>query len=143
MLRSTSTIPYSRVPVLFRTQEYQYYSVLRSTNLKLKLQCTPTAYASYLTGCPSIPHDVAHVETRGKAMGKTGVQKAKLRHLVLELPVGHSCSVPVDDAKVGHGDFLSRGVAVNGRRVEHKALACGEPLLRLVLLLCILLLDVI
>ncbi len=24
-------------------------------------------------GGPSIPHDVAHVETRGNAMGKTGI----------------------------------------------------------------------
>jgi len=87
--------------------------------------------------------DVAHVENCGKAVGRTGVQKAKLRYLVLELPVGHSRSVAVDDAKVGLGDFLSGGVAVNGCHVEHEALACVVPLLCLVLLLCILLLDVI
>jgi hypothetical protein len=98
-----------------------------------------------LLDSPSIPHDVAHVETCGKAVGKTGVQKAKLRYLVLELPVSHSCGVAVDDAKVGLGDFLSLsgGVAVNGCHIEHEALACVVPLLRFVLLLCILLLDVI
>jgi hypothetical protein len=60
-------------------------------------------------GGPSIPHDVAHVETRGEAVGKTGIQKAKLKNLVLELPVGHSRGVPVDDAKVGLRDFLGEG----------------------------------
>ncbi len=64
-------------------------------------------------GGPSIPHDVAQVETHGKAVGETNVRKAKLRHLVLELSVGHSHSVAVDDAKVGLGDFLGRGVAVD------------------------------
>ncbi len=92
---------------------------------------------------PSIPHDVAHVETCGKAVGKTGVHKTKLRYLVLELPVGYSRSVVVDDAKVGLGDFHSGGVAVNGCHIEHEALACVVPLLCLVLLLCVLLLDVI
>ncbi len=96
-----------------------------------------------LLDSPSIPHDVAHVETCCKAVGKTGVQKAKLRYLLLELPVGHSRGVTVDDAKVGLGDFISRGVAVDGCRVEHKALACVVLLLCLVLLLCVLLLDVI
>jgi hypothetical protein len=96
-----------------------------------------------LLDSPSIPHDVAHVETCGKTVGKTGVQKAKLRYLVLELPVGYSHSVAVDNAKVELGDFLSRGVAVDVCYVEHKALACVVPLLCLVLLLCVLLLDVI
>ncbi len=45
--------------------------------------------------------------------------------------------------KVGHGDFLSGGVAVGRRCVEHEALTQGMSFLRLVLLLCILLLDVI
>ncbi len=54
---------------------------------------------------------------------------------MLELPVVHSCGVAVDDVKVGLGDFLGGGVAVNGCRVEHEALARGVPLLRLVFLL--------
>ncbi len=62
---------------------------------------------------------------------------------MLELSVGHSPGVTVDDAEVGLGDFLSGGVAVDGRCVEHEALACVVPLLRLVLLPCVLLLDVI
>ncbi len=76
-------------------------------------------------------------------MGKTGIQKAKLGHLVLELSAGHSCGVAIDDAEVGLGDFFGGGVAVDGCRVEHKALACVVPLLCLVLLPCILFLDVI
>ncbi len=62
---------------------------------------------------------------------------------MLELSVGHSRGVAIDDAEVGLGDFLSGGVAVNERRIEHKALARVVPLLHLVLLPCILLLDVI
>ncbi len=77
------------------------------------------------------------------AVGKTGIQQAKLGHLVLELPVSHSCGVAVDDAKVGLGNFLGGGVAVGGGCIEHKALACGVPLLHLDFLLCVLLLDVI
>ncbi len=50
--------------------------------------------------------------------------------------------VAVDDAKVGLGDFLGRGVAVDGCRVEHEAFARGVPLLHRVLLR-VLLLDVI
>jgi hypothetical protein len=76
-------------------------------------------------------------------MGKTGVRKAKLGYLVLELSAGHSCGVAVDDAEVGLRDFLGGGVPVDGRRIEHEALACVVPLLCLVLLPCILLLDVI
>ncbi len=60
-----------------------------------------------------------------------------------ELSVGHSCSVAVDDAEVGLGDFLGGRVAVDGRCVEHKVLARVVPLLHLVLFLCVLLLDVI
>ncbi len=62
---------------------------------------------------------------------------------MLELPVGHFCGVAVNDAKVGLGDVTSGGVAVNGRRIEHEALPCGVPLLRLVFLLRLLLLGVI
>ena len=76
-------------------------------------------------------------------MGKTGIWKAELGHLVLELPVGNSHGVAVDDAKVGLRDFLGGGVAVDGCRVKHKVLACVVPLLCLFLLLPILLLDVI
>ncbi len=94
-------------------------------------------------GGSSIPHDVAHVETCGKAISKTGVRKAKLGHLVLELSVGHSRGVAVDDAEEGLGDFLGGGVTVNRCCIEHQVLACVVPLFCLVLLPCILLLDVI
>ena len=43
-------------------------------------------------------------------MGKTGISVAKLQHLALELFVGHSGGVAVDDAKVGHWDFLGGGL---------------------------------
>ncbi len=76
-------------------------------------------------------------------MGETGLQKAMLAHLVLGLSVNYSRGVAVDDTEVGLGDFLGKGVAVDGRRVEHEALASVVPLLCLVLLSHILLLDVI
>ncbi len=76
-------------------------------------------------------------------MCETGIRKAELGHLVLELSVGHSRGVAVDDAEVGLRDFLRGGVVVDGRRVEHKALARVMPLLCLVLLPHVLLLDVI
>ncbi len=63
--------------------------------------------------------------------------------MVLEFFVGHTGSVTVDDAKVGCRDFLGGGVAVGRRCIDHKALTRGIPFLRLVLLLCNLLLDVI
>ncbi len=44
-------------------------------------------------------------------MDKTGISVAELRHLALELFVGHSGGVAVDDAKVGCWDFLGGGVA--------------------------------
>jgi hypothetical protein len=90
-----------------------------------------------------VPQDIAHVEARGKAMGKTGISMAELQHLALELFFGHSGGVAVDDAKVGRWDFLGGGVAVGGRRVEHEASTRGMPFLRFVLLFCILFLDVV
>ncbi len=62
---------------------------------------------------------------------------------MLELSVGHSRGFTVDDAEVGLGDFLGGGVAIDGRCIEHEALACVVPLHCLVLLPRILLLDVI
>ncbi len=94
-------------------------------------------------GSAIVPQDIAHVEAKSKAMGKTSVSVAELRHLALELFVGHSSSVPVDDAKVGCWDFLGRGVAVGGRRVEHEVSTCGMLFLCFVLLFCILFLDVV
>ncbi len=90
----------------------------------------------------SIPHECTNGYT-GKAVGKTSILMVKLKHLVLELPVGHSCRIAVDYAKVGLADFLSGGVAVDAHHVEHEALVRGVPLHCLVFLLCILLLDVI
>ncbi len=63
--------------------------------------------------------------------------------MVLEFLVGYSGGVAVDDAKVGRGDFLGGGVAVDRCCIEHKGLTRGMPFLRLVLLLCVLLLNVI
>ncbi len=63
--------------------------------------------------------------------------------MALELFVGHSGSVAVDDAKVGCWDFLGGGVAVGGRHVEHEASTRGMPFLCFVLLFCILFLDVV
>ena len=45
--------------------------------------------------------------------------------MALELFVGHSGSVAVDDAKVGCWDFLGGGVAVGGRHVEHEVSTRG------------------
>ncbi len=90
-----------------------------------------------------IPQNIAHVNACGEAVGKACIAKAELQHLVLEFFVGHSGGVTVDDAKVGCGDFLGRGVAVSRRCIDHEALTCGMPFLNLVLLLCILFLDVI
>ena len=61
----------------------------------------------------------------------------------LEVPVGHTCGIAVDDAKVGRGNFFCWGIAVGRRCVEHKASTGGVSLLGLVLLPCILLLDVV
>ncbi len=94
-------------------------------------------------GSAIVPQDIARVEAQGKAMGKTGVSVAKLQHLALELFVGHSSGVTVDDMKVGRWDFLGGGVAVGGRHVEHKASTRGMPFLRFVLLFCIHFLDVV
>ncbi len=63
--------------------------------------------------------------------------------MALELLVGHSSSVAVDDAKVGCWEFLGRGVAVGGRRVEHEASTRGMLFLCFVLLFCVLFLDVV
>ena len=43
-----------------------------------------------------VPHAIPHVEAEGKTMGKTGVGVAEFRHLDLEFPVGHTCSIAVE-----------------------------------------------
>ncbi len=76
-------------------------------------------------------------------MGKACDGRTQLQHLDLEFFVGHSGGIAVDDAKVGRGDFLGRGVAVGRCCVKHMVLTCGMPFLCLVLFLWVLLLDVI
>ena len=76
-----------------------------------------------------VPHDISHVEAGGKTMGKTGVSVAELRHLGLEFPVGHTCSIAVDNAEVGWRNFFCWGIAVGQRRIEHEASTGGVPLL--------------
>ena len=59
-----------------------------------------------------VPRDIPHVEADGKTVGKTGVGVAKLRHLGLEFPVGHTCSITVDDAEIGWGNFFCWGITI-------------------------------
>ena len=91
----------------------------------------------------SILHVVTQVETSMKATGEPGTRMAELGQLVLELPVGHSRSFAVNDAKVELGHFLDARVAVNACPIEHEASACGVPFLRFVFLLRVLLLDIV
>jgi hypothetical protein len=76
-------------------------------------------------------------------VGKARIGVAGLRHLALELFVGHAGGLAVYDPEVGHGDFLGGGVAVGQCRIENEASTCGMPFFRLVFLLCILRLDVV
>ena len=89
-----------------------------------------------------VPREVSCLKAGCETVGKTRVGEVESGHLALEPLVGHTGSVAVDDAQVGWGSIIRGGIAVGGRHVEHKTLACGVPLFGFVFLLCVLFLDV-
>ena len=76
-------------------------------------------------------------------MRETDIREIDLRHLVVELPVGHPSCVTVDDLEVRRGDVIGGGVAVSGRSIEDEAPASRVPFLHFVLLLGVLFLEVV
>ena len=67
-------------------------------------------------------------------MHETDIREIKLRHLVVELPVGHPSCVIVDDLEVRRGNVIGGGVTVGGRGIEDEAPASRVPFLHFVLL---------
>ena len=56
-------------------------------------------------------------------MRETNIGEIELRHLVVELPVGHSSCVTVDDLEVRLWNVIGGVVTVSGRSIEDEALA--------------------
>ena len=76
-------------------------------------------------------------------MGKPRIGVAKPGHLGLKFLVGHARGLAIDEAKVGLGDLIGKGVAVRRRGFYDEAAARGVPFFCLVLLLGVLRLEII